>query len=148
MASRILGIDYGMKRIGLALSDETHLIATPLETFQASHKLEKTVSDLVNFLQSHQQNLHYELKEVIVGFPLKMSGNMSFISDEVNLFADLLAKSLDIPVIKWDERLTSVQAERALREGSFSRKKRAKKLDQISAVIILQNYLDSKNLIV
>lgn len=145
MASRILGIDYGMKRIGLSLSDETHLIATPLETFQASHKLEHTVSDLARFLKTHQQKLHYALKEVIVGFPLRMSGSISFISDEVSLFVDMLAKSLDVPVIKWDERLTSVQAERALREGSFSRKKRAKKLDQISAVIILQNYLDSKN---
>ncbi len=148
MASRILGIDYGMKRIGLALSDETHLIATPLETFQASHKLEQTVSDLIDFLQSHQKNNKYELKEIIVGYPLKMSGNMSFITDEVNLFVELLVKNLDIPVIKWDERLTSVQAERALRESSISRKKRTKKLDQICAVIILQNYLDSKNLIV
>lgn len=147
MATRILGIDYGMKRIGLALSDETHLIAAPLKTFQALHKLEDTISSLVKELEQDQKEKKYTLKEVVVGFPLKMSGSMSFISDEVDLFAEKLAAAIEIPVIKWDERLTSVQAERAMRESSMSRKKRTKKLDQVSAVIILQNYLDSKNLI-
>lgn len=147
MATRILGIDYGMKRIGLALSDETHLIASPLKTFQASHKLEETIRGLVKELEQDQKDKKYTLKEIVVGLPLKMSGTMSFISDEVALFADKLAEAISTPVITWDERLTSVQAERAMMEGSFSRKKRTQKLDQVSAVIILQNYLDSKNLI-
>lgn len=146
MATRILGIDYGMKRIGLALSDETHLIAAPLKTFQASHKLEETIVSLVKDLEQDQKDRNYTLTEIVVGFPLKMSGSMSFISDEVALFAEKLAEAISIPVIKWDERLTSVQAERAMMEGSMSRKKRTKKLDQVSAVIILQNYLDSKSL--
>ena len=147
MASRILGIDYGMKRIGLAISDETYLIAAAVETFEASKKMDETITSLVKRLEEHQKEKKYDLKEVVVGFPLKMNGEMGFISDEVGLFADKLAEALSVPVIKWDERLTSVQAERAMMEGSFSRKKRTKKLDQISAVIILQNYLDSKNLI-
>lgn len=147
MATRILGIDYGMKRIGLAISDETHLIATAIETFEASKKMEDTVSSLAKRLEDHQKERGYELKEVVVGFPLKMNGQMGFISDEVGLFAEELSKAIAVPVIKWDERLTSVQAERAMMEGPYSRKKRTKKLDQLSAVIILQNYLDSKNLI-
>ena len=147
MATRILGIDYGMKRIGLAISDETHLIASAIETFDASKKMEETIELLVRRLDEHQKEKGYMLKEVVVGLPLKMSGEMSYISDEVVLFTDLLSKALPVPVIKWDERLTSVQAERAMMEGPYSRKKRTKKLDQISAVIILQNYLDSKNLI-
>jgi len=147
MATRILGIDYGMKRIGLAISDETHLIASAIETFDASKKMEETIELLVRRLDEHQKEKGYMLKEVVVGLPLKMSGEMSYISDEVVLFTDLLSKALPVPVIKWDERLTSVQAERAMMEGPYSRKKRTKKLDQISAVIILQNYLDSKNLV-
>ncbi len=147
MGTRILGIDYGMKRIGLAISDETHLIASAIETFDASKKMEETIELLVRRLDGHQKEKGYMLKEIVVGLPLKMSGEMSYISDEVVLFADLLSKALPVPVIKWDERLTSVQAERAMMEGPYSRKKRTKKLDQISAVIILQNYLDSKNLV-
>ncbi|ADI38466.1 putative Holliday junction resolvase [Waddlia chondrophila 2032/99] len=148
MKTRIIGIDYGMKRIGLAISDETHLIASAIETFEASKKMEETVAALVKRLEEHQKEKGYELKEIVVGFPLKMNGKAGFISDEVTLFAETLSKALSIPIIKWDERLTSVQAERAMMEGSYNRKKRTKKLDQISAVIILQNYLDSKNLII
>jgi putative holliday junction resolvase len=147
MATRILGIDFGMKRIGLALSDETKILATPLKTFQASKKMEETVKNLSDELVQHQKDFKYELKEIVVGFPLKMTGSMSLISDEVSHFVELLKNSMNIPIIKWDERLTSVLAERALMEGSYTRKKRTEKLDQISAVIILQNYLDSKNLI-
>src|SRR5690606_11978697 len=118
-----------------------------LKTFQASKKMEETVKNLAEELAQHQKDFNYELKEIVVGFPLKMTGNMSFISDEVSHFVEMLKNVLNIPIIKWDERLTSVLAERALMEGSFTRKKRTQKLDQISAVIILQNYLDSKNLI-
>ena len=143
MASRILGIDFGMKRIGLALSDETKILASPLPTFQVTGKLEDTVEQLVKQYKKQEIDLRYKLETIVVGFPLKMNGKMSFISDEVTLFAQLLEDATSLPVIKWDERLTSILAERALMEGSFSRKKRAKKIDQVSAVIILQNYLDS-----
>ncbi len=143
MAKRVLGVDFGMKRIGLALSDEMKILASPLKTFSASKKLEDTVEVLVKELKQHQQDYRYELEAIVVGFPLKMSGKMGLISDEVNAFVSALEHVVSIPIIKWDERLTSVLADRAMMEGSFTRKKRTQKLDELSAVIILQNYLDS-----
>lgn len=143
MGKRILGIDFGMKRIGLALSDEMKILASPLKTFQAFRKMEETIEALVKELKQHEVDRSYELEAIVVGFPLKMSGNMSLISDEVNIFVKALEEAISIPIIKWDERLTSVLADRAMMEGSFTRKKRTQKLDELSAVIILQNYLDS-----
>ena len=143
MAKRVLGVDFGMKRIGLALSDEMKILASPLKTFSASKKMEDTVEGLVKELTQHQQDYRYELETIVVGFPLKMSGKMGLISDEVNAFVSALENVVSIPIIKWDERLTSVLADRAMMEGSFTRKKRTQKLDELSAVIILQNYLDS-----
>ena len=71
-----------------------------------------------------------------------MSGKMGFLADETKYFIELLKKLISIPIVSWDERLTSVQAERSMREGNLSRKKRAKSVDNVAAIIILQSYLD------
>lgn len=144
--TRALGIDYGLKRIGLSLSDERKIIASPLATVQAEKKLDQTVSKLVAFLKDHQEEHGYVLDQIVVGLPLMMSGKVGLIADEVRLFIAELEKQSGLPVAQWDERLTSVMAERTMREASMSRKKQAKIVDKISAVIILQNFLDSKNL--
>lgn len=144
MASRILGIDYGMKRVGLALSDETKLLASPLKMVEASHKLELTIDLLLKFLTEHQKQFRYELEEIVVGLPLMMNGKKSMITDEVLCFVEALKQKTTIPICTWDERLTSVLAERAMMESDMTRKKRSQKVDVLSAIVILQNYLDSK----
>ncbi len=143
MGKRIVGIDYGMKRLGMALSDETKLIASPLKVFEAKGKMELTVEGLLKELEDHQKQLRYELEAIVVGFPLMMSGKRSQITDEVSFFIELIKQKIVIPVVAWDERLTSVLAERAMMESDMTRKKRSQKVDLMSAVIILQNYLDS-----
>jgi putative holliday junction resolvase len=141
---RILGIDYGLSRLGLALSDETKIIASPLMTFQAEKKSEKTAGKLLELLQQIQNSHQCEIEEIVLGLPLMMSGKTGHLADEVKHFASLLAQATPIPIRLWDERLSTVQAERSLREGNLSRKKRAKVVDTVSAAIILQSYLNSK----
>ncbi|NGX42449.1 MAG: putative pre-16S rRNA nuclease [Chlamydiae bacterium] len=146
LPNKFLGIDYGMARIGLALSDERKIIASPLFTLTTESKLEQTVEKLLIEIEKHQQEHGYVIDTIVVGLPLLMSGKEGLIADEVNHFVGLLKKSLSIPIQTWDERLTSVLAERTLRESNLSRKKRTKFVDTVSAVIILQNYLDMKSL--
>ena len=141
--SRILAIDFGMARLGLALSDERHIIASRLATFPASKKLEKTAEELAAFLQKHQNEQSYTLETIVIGMPLMLSGKNSVLSNEVTLFAKLLGEKLSIPIVTWDERLTTVQAERSLKEGGhLSRKQRARIVDEVSAVLLLQSFLD------
>lgn len=140
---RILAIDYGLARIGLALSDESQMIASPLTTMKAEKQSEKTVKKLIEELERHQKQFQYELEEIVVGLPLLFSGKSGLLADEVHHFVELLKKSLSTPIRTWDERLTSVQADRAMRESStMSRKKRAQSVDSVAAVILLQSYLD------
>jgi putative holliday junction resolvase len=139
---RIAAIDYGLARIGLAISDETQTIAMPLTTLQCEKKTEDTAKKLIQSLEEHQKAYQYELKEIVIGLPLMMSGKKGFLADEVNYFIELLKKLVAIPIISWDERLTTVQAERSMREGNLSRKRRAKSVDNVAAIIILQSYLD------
>ncbi len=144
MGTRVLGIDYGKKRIGIAYSDEGKILATPYTTFSADKKVEITTQKLLETLIKHSQDFEYEIKEIVVGLPLMMSGNMGLQADEVMVFINKLRELTEIPIITWDERLTSVQAERAMMESGMNRKKRAQSKDRMAAVIILQSYLDSK----
>lgn len=144
---RILAIDYGLARIGLALSDESQMIASPLATMKAEKQSEKTVKKLLTEIIRHQKELQYELEEIVVGLPLLLSGKTGLLADEVHHFVALLKKEIPVPIYTWDERLTSVQADRAMREsGSMSRKKRAQSVDSVASVILLQSYLDHKSL--
>lgn len=140
--SRIVGIDFGIARIGLSLSDESKIIASPLATIACEKKSESTAAKVMNELKKHQELHRYDIEKIIIGLPLMMSGKMGFLADETKHFVELLSQLTTIPIIMWDERLTTVQAERSMREGNMSRKKRSKVVDVIAAVIILQNYLD------
>lgn len=141
-ATRIAALDYGLARIGLAISDETKTIAMPLKTLQCEKKTEDTAKKLIQVLEDHQKSQNYQLIEIVVGLPLMMSGKMGFLADETKYFIEILKKFVSIPLLTWDERLTSVQADRSMREGNLSRKKRAKSVDNVAAIIILQSYLD------
>ncbi|CCB86576.1 MULTISPECIES: Holliday junction resolvase RuvX [Parachlamydia] len=144
LPKRIVSLDYGLARIGIAISDESQTIASSLKTVAAEKKVERTVAKLVEEINAHQQRLACEIEEIVVGLPLLMSGKKGFQADEVLHFVELFKAATPIPIVTWDERLTTVQAERALREGSFNRKKRSKVIDAVAAVLILQNYLDHK----
>jgi putative Holliday junction resolvase len=142
-AARIIAIDYGMVRIGVAYSDASKTIASPLAVVAAEKQSGNTLKNLVKCLASHQEELGYSIEKIVVGMPLLMSGKSGLMADEVRHFMTLLEKAFpDAEVVAWDERLTSVQADRTMREANMSRKKRAKHVDTVSAVIILQNYLD------
>lgn len=145
-AKRIVAIDYGLARLGLALSDERKIIASSLKTLQAEKKAEATARKLCEELKKHAVDYDYEIEEIIIGMPLMMNGSKGMLADEVLYFVSLLKTIFEIPIITWDERLSSVQADRALREGNFSRKRRSKMVDAVTATILLQSYLDKKGL--
>lgn len=134
---RIAGIDYGTVRLGIALSDEGRLIASGHSVLLAKKRSEETVDALLTLLAP------YKVEAIVLGMPYKLSGKSSFMGDEVSHFADLLRQKTPLPVILWDERLTSIQAERSLKESGRSRKKRAEVIDVVAAIIMLQSYLDS-----
>ncbi len=133
--SRILGIDWGEKRIGLAVSDPLGIIATGLETVE-----KKPDFDLIGYLK--QLIAEQEIAKIILGFPKNMDGSVGPKGEEVLAFKESLEKEINIPVILWDERLTTLSAQRSLREAEVKLKKGKKFLDKIAAVLILQNYLD------
>lgn len=132
---RIASIDYGLKRLGLAISDESQIIASSLGVLEAGQTSSETIQKILQALKS------YDLEKIVIGYPLHLNGKVSFLSDEVQHFITLLQKEVSCPVLLVDERLTTLQAERSLKEGGMSRKKRAKVIDAVSAVILLQGYL-------
>ena len=146
IAERYIGIDYGAARIGLAYSDERAVIATTLALLKAERGVKATVASLLKMMEQHTAQLGYRIKAFVVGYPLMMSGKVGFIADEVDAFIAELEAQSQLPIVKLDERLSSLQADRALREFGLSRKRRSKHLDTVSAVIILQSYLDQQKL--
>jgi putative Holliday junction resolvase len=143
--TRIIGIDYGVARFGIAVSDETKIIAMPLMTITAESKSEKTADKILNELKKISDLNRYDIAEIVIGLPLMMSGKFGMQADDVTHFVELLRTKTTIPVVTWDERLTTVQAEKSMREGNMSRKKRSKVVDKVAAVIILQSYLDRRS---
>ena len=133
----MLGLDFGTKRIGVAMSDELLLTAQGLDTIR--RKEPKSDLDLIKAIVDSNG-----VSEVIVGLPLNMNGTYSEKTREAVLCAGELEKTISVPVKTWDERLTSMQADRAMLEGDMSRSKRRKLSDKLAAQIILQSYLDSR----
>jgi putative Holliday junction resolvase len=132
---RTLGLDVGSRRIGIAVSDPLGITAQGLETLQRRNKrhdlaaLEQIIRD-------------YAVKQIVIGLPLRMSGAEGTQSDKMLLFAEDLRKRFRLPVHLWDERLTSAEANRLLRETDLSIEKRAKAVDRMAAVLILQGWMD------
>lgn len=133
---RWLGLDYGDRRIGVALSDEFGWTAQGLEVIL--NKDESTV--LAHIARIIGQ---YEVKEIVVGLPKNMNGSLGPRADICMTFAASLRETFNLPVYLWDERLTTVSAERTLIEADVSRKKRKLMIDKLAASLILQGYLDS-----
>jgi putative Holliday junction resolvase len=143
--TRIAGIDFGLARIGIAISDETKIIASPFTTVTAEKKADRTVIKVANVLKNHQDTWGSVFEEIVLGLPLFLNGQSGSMADEVKQFAEKLKETFQVPIILWDERLSSVQADRALREHNLTRKERSHLIDQVSAAILLQSYLDYKN---
>lgn len=139
--TRVVGIDFGTARLGVAVSDERKIVARVLLTLAASKKLEETCDNLLKELSPLQP-----IEAIVVGMPYHMNGKNGSLADDVERFKKILESKINCPIILWDERLTTVQAERALREANLSRKKRSKIIDSVTAVILLQSYLDNQNL--
>jgi len=130
----ILGVDYGLKRIGLAFSDPDARIAFPGPVVTGSE--EECIAEVAREAASRGAD------EIVVGRPVHMSGGESAMSVRAEAFAEALRGAAGVPVVMWDERLTSAQAERAMLSGDLSRKKRKKRIDSLAAQLMLQNYLD------
>ena len=143
---RVVGLDFGMARIGVAVSDGSRLIATPICVLACEKKTDATVEKLFKELKKHQELYNYEIEEIVIGLPLLLSGKKGLLADEVAYFVEALKKQSSIPVITWDERLTTAQAERSLNESSLTRKRRSQVVDTVAAIIILQSYLDFKRI--
>jgi putative holliday junction resolvase len=134
---RVMGLDVGDKTIGVAISDSLLLTAQPRPTIR--RKDLKT--DLETLRRLAEEN---EVHTIVVGQPLHMNGKISPQSEKVARFAEQLHSVLDLPIVFWDERLTSFEAEQHLEQMGLNWRQRREHVDKIAAMIILQNYLDSQ----
>jgi putative Holliday junction resolvase len=132
--SRVLGIDFGEKRLGLALSDESRTLASPLAVYER-----KDLQSDLRFLRD--LILRYQITEIVLGLPLNMDGSLGPKAQQVLEFKRALEESLKLTVHTFDERFTTAEAERALLEANMSRRQRKAKRDALAAVLILQGYL-------
>jgi putative Holliday junction resolvase len=136
-SQRVLGLDVGARRIGLAVSDPLGITAQGLETLHRKNKKH-------DFAYLHHLIREYAVKEIVVGLPLRMSGIEGIQAEKIQLFAQDLRKHFKIPVHLWDERLTSAEANRLLRETDLSIEKRGQAVDRMAAVLILQGWMESR----
>ena len=137
---RTMGLDVGSKTVGVALSDAFGWTAQGLETIKINEeKQDYGFSKLGQIIKEH------EVSKIVVGLPKNMNGTIGPRGEASQFFASELEKLFGLPVILWDERLTTMAAERVLLEADVSRQKRKKVIDKMAAVMILQGYLDSQN---
>jgi len=135
---RVMGIDYGDRQIGVAVSDELFLTAQGVTTLRNSGD-ERVLNDIAKLAGE------YGVAELVVGLPKNMNGTIGPRGELAETFARALGEATGLPVKLWDERLTTMSAQRTLIEADVSRKKRKAVIDKMAAALILQNYMDSKN---
>jgi len=136
---RVLGIDHGEKRIGLAISDPSGVIAQPFATLEGK-ALDAVCREIAQVASENR------VDQIVVGVPLKLNGTMSPQTEKVLAFITRLQEVTVIPIKRWDERLTTVQAERLLVAADVKRSKRREIRDQVASQIMLQSYLDATSL--
>ncbi len=134
LPERILAIDFGARKIGLAITDELGLTAQGLPTYYRSNKK----ADFDHFRRVIKQ---YGVAEIVMGLPLRMSGIEGIQAEKVQAFAEELRRRFKLPVHLFDERLTSVEANRVLRETEMSIRRRAEVVDQLAATLILESFM-------
>ncbi len=131
----ILGLDYGQKRVGVAKSDELNFMAHPVGfiSFTSDERLMSSIKELVR---------EHGINKIVIGLPITLKGETGPQAQKVMAFAEQIRGKFECPVVTWDERLTTAQAERAMLHQDMSRAKRKVKRDAIAAEIMLQSYLD------
>lgn len=136
---RLMGLDYGTKTVGVAISDPLGLTAQGIETIERKeeNKLRRTLARIETLIEE------YSVEKIILGFPKHMNNDIGERAQKSLEFRDMLVRRTGLEVIMWDERLTTVEAERTLIENNVRREDRKKYVDKIAAVFILQGYLDS-----
>ncbi|HIX28939.1 MAG TPA: Holliday junction resolvase RuvX [Candidatus Blautia stercoravium] len=137
---RIMGLDYGSKTIGVAVSDPLGLTAQGVEIIRREEetKLRKSLRRVEELVKE------YEVEEIVLGFPKNMNNTIGERAEKSLQLKETLGRRLGLPVVMWDERLTTVEANRTLMETGVRRENRGKYVDMIAAVFILQGYLDAK----
>lgn len=137
---RIMGLDYGSKTIGVAISDPLGLIAQGIEIIRREdeNKLRKSLRRIEELVSE------YQVEEIVLGFPKNMNNTIGERAQKSLELKEMLERRCGLPVIMWDERLTTVEANRTLMESGVRRENRSKYVDMIAAVFILQGYLDAK----
>ena len=136
---RAIGLDLGSKTLGIAQSDLLKMVANPVETYRFEEDdYDNALNYILKFIKENQ------VDEVVLGLPKHMNGDIGVRGELSIEFKDKIMKNANVKVILWDERLTSVQANKTLIKGDVSRKKRKQVIDKMAAVIILQSYLDGR----
>ena len=136
---RVMGLDYGSKTVGVAISDPLGITAQGIETIhrKAENKLRQTLARIEELVKE------YEVDKLVLGFPKHMNNTIGDRAEKSLELKAMLERRTGLPVIMWDERLTTLEAERTLIESKVRREDRKKYVDKIAAVFILQGYLDS-----
>ena len=137
---RIMGLDFGSRTVGVAISDALLVTAQGIETIQRKSpgKLRQTLARIQELTEE------YQVEEIVLGYPKHMNNTEGERCRSTLEFQELLKKRCNLPVVLWDERLTTVEAERSLMEGGVRREHRKSHVDRIAAVLILQGYLDAR----
>lgn len=135
MAGRVLGLDYGRRRIGVAMSDSLGITAQPVETWEGLSSGE-AVEHTLRLIRER------DIVRVVIGNPLTLKGEKGKMAREVERFVEKLGERSDLPIVFWDERLTSILARRVMHESNIQPSKHKEKIDRLAAVLLLQNYLD------
>ena len=138
---RIMGLDYGSKTVGVAISDPLGYTAQGIEIIrrEKESKLRQTLA------RSDELIKEYQVESIVLGFPKNMNNTIGDRAEKSLAFKEMLEKRTGLEVVMWDERLTTVEANRTLMEGKVRREDRSKYVDMLAAVYILQGYLDSKS---
>ncbi|EUJ25041.1 Holliday junction resolvase-like protein [Listeria grandensis FSL F6-0971] len=137
---RTMGLDVGSVTVGVAISDELGWTAQGIETITINERAKQFGYDRVKELVAE-----YGVTKIVVGWPKNMNNTVGERAEASEKYAEVLENRVGVPVVLWDERLTTAAAERTLLEADVSRKKRKKVIDKLAAVMILQSYLDSNN---
>ena len=136
---RIMGLDYGTKTVGVAISDALKITAQGIETIERNeeNKLRRTCARIEELIKE------YDVEKIVLGFPKHMNNDIGERAEKALEFGEMLKRRTGLEVVMWDERLTTVAAERTLIESKVRRENRKQYIDKIAAVFILQGYLDS-----
>lgn len=136
---RVMGLDFGSRTVGVAVSDPLHITAQGLEIIrrEQENKLRRTLARIEELVRE------YEIEEIVLGYPKNMNNTVGERGEKTEEFKQMVERRTGLPVVLWDERLTTVAADRAMMEAGIRRENRKKYVDRIAASFILQGYLDA-----